>query len=168
MVKSLMLTRQLLTCTDCSMIYFANDELALDMIKFLQNRFHFINEYNNEKAKEAGMRNWMVYYGTNKTPCMITLAPIACRDYKNQPIIYKIAIRESFKPESIKITDMFTDRTVAERITNLFNANSDGHTASVEEIMVINSEESLEGLKKFLVSDKDIGEQWEYFSKIKP
>ena len=86
MVKSLILVRELMTGKDSHSIYFANDDLAVEMIDFLKARFHFINEYENESAKKAGMRNWMVYYGANKTPCMISLVPIACKDYNNQAV----------------------------------------------------------------------------------
>ena len=167
MVKSLILVRELMTGKDSHSIYFANDDLAVEMIDFLKARFHFINEYENESTKKAGMRNWMVYYGANKTPCMISLAPIACKNYKDQAIIYRMEIRENFTGKVIT-SDMYIDKGVAEKIANTINLHSDALKATTSEAMVIHNEEALKGLENFLISDKDIGEQWEYFSKIKP
>ena len=164
MVKSLILVRELMTGKDSHSIYFANDDLAVSMIDFLKSRFHFINEYDNESAKKAGMRNWMVYYGANKTPCMISLAPIACKNYKDQAIIYRMEIRENFTGKVIT-SDMYIDRGVAEKIANTINFHSDVLKATVSEVTVIYNETALKGLEYFLLSGKDIGEQWERFSK---
>ena len=164
MVKSLILVRELMTGKDSHSIYFANDDLAVSMIDFLKSRFHFINEYDNESAKKAGMRNWMVYYGANKTPCMISLAPIACKDYKDQAIIYRMEIRENFTGKVIT-SDMYIDRGVAEKIANTINFHSDVLKATVSEVTVIYNETALKGLEYYLLSGKDIGEQWERFSK---
>ena len=164
MVKSLILVRELMTGKDSHSIYFANDDLAVSMIDFLKSKFHFINEYDNESAKKAGMRNWMVYYGANKTPCMISLAPIACKNYKDQAIIYRMEIRENFTGKVIT-SDMYIDRGVAEKIANTINFHSDVLKATVSEVTVIYNETALKGLEYFLLSGKDIGEQWERFSK---
>ena len=164
MVKSLILVRELMTGKDSHSIYFANDDLAVSMIDFLKSRFHFINEYDNESAKKAGMKNWMVYYGANKTPCMITLAPIACKNYKDQAIIYRMEIRENFTDKVIT-SDMYIDKGVAEKIANTINFHSDALKATVSEVTVIYNETALKGLEHFLLLGKDIGEQWERFSK---
>ena len=164
MVKSLILVRELMTGKDSHSIYFANDDLAVSMIDFLKSKFHFINEYDNESAKKAGMRNWMVYYGANKTPCMITLAPIACKNYKDQAIIYRLEIRENFTDKVIT-SDMYIDKGVAEKIANTINFHSDALKATVSEVTVIYNETALKGLEHFLLFGKDIGEQWERFSK---
>ena len=164
MVKSLILVRELMTGKDSHSIYFANDDLAVSMIDFLKSRFHFINEYDNESAKKAGMRNWMVYYGANKTPCMISLAPIACKNYKDQAIIYRMEIRENFTGKVIT-SDMYIDKGVAEKIANTINTHSDALKATVSEVMVVYNETALKGLEYYLLSGKDIGEQWERFSK---
>lgn len=164
MVKSLILVRELMTGKDSHSIYFANDDLAVSMIDFLKSKFHFINEYDNESAKKAGMRNWMVYYGENKTPCMITLAPIACKNYKDQAIIYRMEIRENFTDKVIT-SDMYIDKGVAEKIANTINFHSDALKATVSEVTVIYNETALKGLECFLLLNKDIGEQWERFSK---
>lgn len=164
MVKSLILVRELITGKDSHSIYFANDDLAVSMIDFLKSRFHFINECDNESSKKAGMRNWMVYYGENKTPCMITLAPIACKNYKDQAIIYRMEIRENFTDKVIT-SDMYIDKGVAEKIVNTINFHSDALKATVSEVTVIYNETALKGLEHFLLFGKDIGEQWERFSK---
>lgn len=164
MVKSLILVRELMTGKDSHSIYFANDDLAVSMIDFLKSRFHFINEYDNESAKKAGMRNWMVYYGANKTPCMITLAPIACKNYKDQAIIYRLEIRENFTGKVIT-SDMYIDKGVAEKIANTINFHSDALKATVSEVTVVYNETALKGLEHYLLFGKDIGEQWERFSK---
>ena len=164
MVKSLILVRELMTGKDSHSIYFANDDLAVEMIDFLKTKFHFINEYENESAKKAGMRNWMVYYGANKTPCMITLAPIACKNYKDQAIIYRLEIRENFTGKVIT-SDMYIDKGVAEKIANTINFHSDALKATVSEVTVVYNETALKGLEHYLLFGKDIGEQWERFSK---
>ena len=164
MVKSLILVRELMTGKDSHSIYFANDDLAVSMIDFLKSRFHFINEYDNESAKKAGMKNWMVYYGANKTPCMITLAPIACKNYKDQAIIYRMEIRENFTDKVIT-SDMYIDKGVAEKIANTINFHSDALKATVSEVTVVYNETALKGLEHYLLFGKDIGEQWERFSK---
>ena len=164
MVKSLILVRELMTGKDSHSIYFANDDLAVGMIDFLKSRFHFINEYDNESAKKAGMRNWMVYYGANKTPCMISLAPIACKNYKDQAIIYRMEIRENFTGKVIT-SDMYIDKGVAEKIANTINFHSDALKATVSEVTVVYNETALKGLEHYLLFGKDIGEQWERFSK---
>ena len=164
MVKSLILVRELMTGKDSHSIYFANDDLAVSMIDFLKSRFHFINEYDNESAKKAGMRNWMVYYGANKTPCMISLAPIACKNYKDQAIIYRMEIRENFTGKVIT-SDMYIDKGVAEKIANTINFHSDALKATVSEVTVVYNETALKGLEHYLLFGKDIGEQWERFSK---
>ena len=164
MVKSLILVRELMTGKDSHSIYFANDDLAVEMIDFLKTKFHFINEYENESAKKAGMRNWMVYYGPNKTPCMITLAPIACKNYKDQAIIYRLEIRENFTGKVIT-SDMYIDKGVAEKIANTINFHSDALKATVSEVTVVYNETALKGLEHYLLFGKDIGEQWERFSK---
>ena len=164
MVKSLILVRELMTGKDSHSIYFANDDLAVSMIDFLKSRFHFINEYDNESAKKAGMKNWMVYYGANKTPCMITLAPIACKNYKDQAIIYRMEIRENFTDKVIT-SDMYIDKGVAEKIANTVNFHSDALKATVSEVTVVYNETALKGLEHYLLFGKDIGEQWERFSK---
>ena len=164
MVKSLILVRELMTGKDSHSIYFANDDLAVEMIDFLKTKFHFINEYENESAKKAGMRNWMVYYGPNKTPCMITLAPIACKNYKDQAIIYRLEIRENFTGKVIT-SDMYIDKGVAEKIANTINFHADALKATVSEVTVVYNETALKGLEHYLLFGKDIGEQWERFSK---
>ena len=165
MIKSLMITRKLMTSQDVSTIYFANDTLINDMITWLKARYRFFDEVATESSEKAGMKNWLFECGPNHAFAMLSKTPIACKNYDGQAIIYKITITN---PEGgLVLTDTFINKKVAEDLANLFNQNSDYHRCSVEEIMVINDQEALNSLKKFL-SSGDIVDQWSYFSKIKP
>ena len=165
MIKSLIITRKLMTSQDVSTIYFANDDLIEDMITWLQARYRFFNELATEASKKAGMTNWMFECGPNHAFAMLSKVPIACKDYNSQAVIYKV---DGSSPDAKNVfSDTFINKKVAEDLANLFNQNSDYHRCSVKEIMVINDQDALNSLKKFL-SSGDIVDQWSYFSKIKP
>ena len=169
MVKSLILTAQTAIGTNCNMILFANEKIAMDMIEFLRNRFDYFSNLNNSKATAAGMKTWTLSYNNSqgKVHGMLALADIACKNYKDQNVIYRLEVKEIYSGDT-KLTDMYTDKSVAEKISNLINTQSDALHASIDEVMIINDDSSLSVLKNFLVSNRDIGEQWEYYSKIKP
>ena len=59
MIKSLIITRKLMTSQDVSTIYFANDELIEDMIAWLQARYRFFYEIDSEASKQFGIINWL-------------------------------------------------------------------------------------------------------------
>lgn len=165
MVKSLIITRKLMTSQDVSIIYFANDTLINDMITWLKARYRFFYEVATESSEKAGMKNWLFECGPNHAFAMLSKVPIACKDYNSQAIIYKV---DGSSPDAKNVfSDTFVNKKVAEDLANLFNQNSDYHRCSVKEIMVINDQDALNSLKKFL-SSGDIVDQWSYFSKIKP
>lgn len=165
MIKSLIITRKLMTSQDVSIIYFANDTLINDMITWLKARYRFFDEVATESSEKAGMKNWLFECGPNHAFAMLSKVPIACKDYNSQAVIYKV---DGSSPDAKNVfTDTFVNKKVAEDLVNLFNQNSDYHRCSVKEIMVINDQDALNSLKKFL-SSGDIVDQWSYFSKIKP
>ena len=165
MIKSLIITRKLMTSQDVSIIYFANDTLINDMITWLKARYRFFDEVATESSEKAGMKNWLFECGPNHAFAMLSKVPIACKDYNSQAVIYKV---DGSSPDAKNVfTDTFVNKKVAEDLANLFNQNSDYHRCSVKEIMVINDQDALNSLKKFL-SNGDIVDQWSYFSKIKP
>lgn len=165
MIKSLIITRKLMTSQDVSIIYFANDTLINDMITWLKARYRFFDEVATESSEKAGMKNWLFECGPNHAFAMLSKVPIACKDYNSQAVIYKVD--GSSSDAKNVFTDTFVNKKVAEDLANLFNQNSDYHRCSVKEIMVINDQDALNSLKKFL-SSGDIVDQWSYFSKIKP
>lgn len=165
MIKSLIITRKLMTSQDVSIIYFANDTLINDMITWLKARYRFFDEVATESSKKAGIKNWLFECGPNHAFAMLSKVPIACKDYNSQAVIYKV---DGSSPDAKNVfTDTFVNKKVAEDLANLFNQNSDYHRCSVKEIMIINDQDTLNSLKKFL-SSGDIVDQWSYFSKIKP
>lgn len=165
MIKSLIITRKLMTSQDVSIIYFANDTLINDMITWLKARYRFFDEVATECSEKAGMKNWLFECGPNHAFAMLSKVPIACKDYNSQAVIYKV---DGSSPDAKNVfSDTFVNKKVAEDLANLFNQNSDYHRCSVKEIMVINNQDALNSLKKFL-SSGDIVDQWSYFSKIKP
>lgn len=165
MIKSLIITRKLMTSQDVSIIYFANDTLINDMITWLKARYRFFDEVATEGSEKAGMKNWLFECGPNHAFAMLSKVPIACKDYSSQAVIYKV---DGSSPDAKNVfSDTFVNKKVAEDLANLFNQNSDYHRCSVKEIMVINDQDALNSLKKFL-SSGDIVDQWSYFSKIKP
>lgn len=165
MIKSLIITRKLMTSQDVSTIYFANDELIEDMIAWLQARYRFFYEIDSEASKKFGIINWLFECGPNHAFAMLSNVPIACKDYNSQAVIYKV---DGSSPDAKNVfSDTFVNKKVAEDLANLFNQNSDYHRCSVKEVMVINDQDALNSLKKFL-SSGDIVDQWSYFSKIKP
>ena len=160
MIKSLMITRKLMTSQDVSTIYFANDTLINDMITWLKARYRFFDEVAIESSKKAGMRNWLFECGPNHAFGMLSKVPIACKNYDGKAIIYKITITS---PEgSLVITDTFINKKVAEDLANLFNQNSDYHKCSVEAIMVITEQEDLNSLKKFLYNKHHKHDSYHY------
>ena len=165
MIKSLIITRKLMTSQDVSIIYFANDTLINDMITWLKARYRFFDEVATESSEKAGMKNWLFECGPNHAFAMLSKVPIACKDYNNQAVIYKV---DGSSPDAKNVfSDTFVNKKVAEDLANLFNQNSDYHRCSVKEIMVINDQDALNSLKIFL-SSGDIVDHWSYFSKIKP
>lgn len=167
MVKSLCLTRQPATGgTQSSLIYFANDDLIDKMMEWIKSRYQVLDMVS-DKLDKNGIMQWMFYYGTNKIPCILFSIPIACKGYIDQSIIYRVNFTNKRDNKS-DTSDLYTDKAIAEGIANIINTNSDIIECSINDVMVINSEESLHGLQKFLVSSNDIGDQWDYFASIEP
>lgn len=165
MIGSLIITRKLMTSQDVSTIYFANDTLINDMITWLKARYRFFDEVATESSEKVGMKNWLFECGPNHAFAMLSKVPIACKDYNSQAVIYKV---DGSSPDAKNVfSDTFVNKKVAEDLANIFNQNSDYHRCSVKEIMLINDQDTLNSLKKFL-SSGDIVDQWSYFSKIKP
>lgn len=162
MVYGVTLIDNMSTAETAGMIFFANRDLVDDFMEWVKSRYTFINEYHNEKAEAVGMKNFMFYYTSN--PFMLSIAPIACKDYKGQSILYKVIFKDN--TDKLLGTDMYTDKTVAESIANTINNNSDAIICNIEDCVVVDTKESLEGFKKFLITSNTFQEQWTYYSRI--
>ena len=164
MVKGLIFASQTMIRSSSSMILFANKDLAMDAVEFLENRLDNFTKYKDDGISES----WSFTYDSisGRAHGILLLCDISCKNYKDQPIVYLLEIKDSNKVT--KISDLYINKNTVEGIANYINLNSDAYTASISDTIVIDSEEALSALKRFLTSDKDIGEQWEYFSKIKP
>ena len=165
MVYGVTLTSNIAMSTSDGTIYFASKDLVDDFIEWVKSRYNFINEYHNEKAEAKGSKNIMFYY--TSSPFMLSVEKLACKDYKDQSVIYKIYYKDraagTYQTAGI---DLYPDKSIAESIANTINNNSEAIYCEVTDCVVIESKNSLEILKRFLVNSNTFQDQWKYFSRI--
>lgn len=133
-------------------LYFGSGYIAEEFILFLRSRWT-VNKLENRVDVYTGteVRCFQVIDDSDEMATFINTS-IAIKDYTDQKYVYRVSIINK-SSKITKVSDMFSNKKVADELANVFNTHSDAYYATVDSILVIQSKEDLDTLEKFIIKN---------------
>lgn len=132
---------------DVHPIYFANVDLVNDFMTWFDGRVPLTKLANTKFDAYKSV--------SSSGSLIITIVPVACKNYKNQNDIYVIEYNNANTGVELA-GDTFTDAKIPTDIANMINANSDSMKAKVYRAIVLTDKDSVDTLKRYLTSSDNM------------